>query len=128
MNRLKELRKKQKNTQQDIADILKMSRRGYQRIENGECQIKPDKAQILADYFGVSVGYLLGYDSPFMHIKPVISKIEIKVMSEFLVQTGQSEEYRQGVKDLEGLIVARIEENFSDFYSPVFGKELDHED
>lgn len=62
MNRLKELRKKQKNTQQDMADILKMSRRGYQKIENGESQIKPDKAQELADYFGVSVGYLLGYE------------------------------------------------------------------
>lgn len=62
MNRLKELRKKQKNTQQDIADILKMSRRGYQKIENGESQIKPDKAQELADFFGVSVGYLLGYE------------------------------------------------------------------
>lgn len=62
MNRLKELRKKQKNTQQDIADILKMSRRGYQKIENGESQIKPEKAQILADYFGVGLGYLLGYE------------------------------------------------------------------
>ena len=30
-------------------------------MENGENQIKPEKAQQLADYFGVSVGYLLGY-------------------------------------------------------------------
>ena len=32
-----------------------------QSWENGESQIKPEKAQQLADYFGVSVGYLLGY-------------------------------------------------------------------
>ena len=31
-------------------------------MENGESQIKPEKAQQLADYFGVSVGYLLGYE------------------------------------------------------------------
>ncbi|EHY94059.1 DNA polymerase III subunit beta [Streptococcus pneumoniae GA02254] len=30
-------------------------------MENGESQIKPEKAQQLADFFGVSVGYLLGY-------------------------------------------------------------------
>ena len=31
-------------------------------MENGESQIKPEKAQQLADFFGVSVGYLLGYE------------------------------------------------------------------
>ncbi|HFH8019390.1 helix-turn-helix domain-containing protein [Streptococcus agalactiae] len=61
MNRLKELRANQKKTQQDMSEFLNMSRRGYQKIENGESQIKPDKAQALADFFGVSVGYLLGY-------------------------------------------------------------------
>lgn len=35
--------------------------RTYQRWENGESQIKPDKAQQLADFFGVSIGVLLGY-------------------------------------------------------------------
>lgn len=128
MNRLKELRKERKLTQKELAQELGIPHRTLQSWENGVNQIKPNKAQNLAGYFGVSVGYLLGYDSPIMHIKPIISKTEIKVMSEFLVQTGQSEEYRRGVKDLEGLIVTRLEENFSDFYSPVFGKELDHED
>ncbi|EFY01809.1 helix-turn-helix domain-containing protein [Streptococcus dysgalactiae] len=62
MNRLKELRTNQKKTQQDMSEFLNMSRRGYQKIENGESQIKPEKAQALADFFGVSVGYLLGYE------------------------------------------------------------------
>ncbi|HGC9356723.1 TPA: helix-turn-helix domain-containing protein, partial [Streptococcus agalactiae] len=44
MNRLKELRANQKKTQQDMSEFLNMSRRGYQKIENGESQIKPDKA------------------------------------------------------------------------------------
>ncbi|WP_237397590.1 helix-turn-helix domain-containing protein [Streptococcus danieliae] len=85
MNRLKELRKKQKNTQQDIADILKMSRRGYQKIENGESQIKPDKAQTLADYFEVSVGYLLGFSQDSQQIK---TPDLVSISDEDIVQAG----------------------------------------
>lgn len=61
MNRLKELRKEKKLTQQELADTFQVSKRTVQYWENGESQIKPDKAQKLADYFGVNVGYLLGY-------------------------------------------------------------------
>ena len=63
MNRLKELRKEKKLTQQELADTFQVSKRTVQYWENGESQIKPDKAQKLAEYFGVSVGYLLGYDT-----------------------------------------------------------------
>ena len=62
MNRLKELRQKNELSQKEIAEILGFSLRSFQRMENGESQIKPEKAQQLADYFGVSVGYLLGYE------------------------------------------------------------------
>ncbi|HFI0704047.1 TPA: helix-turn-helix transcriptional regulator [Streptococcus suis] len=62
MNRLKELRQEKKLTQQEVADIAKVSKRTYIYWENGESQIKPDKARALADYFEVEVGYLLGYN------------------------------------------------------------------
>lgn len=62
MNRLKELRQKNELSQKEIAEILGFSLRSFQRMENGESQIKPEKAQQLADFFGVSVGYLLGYE------------------------------------------------------------------
>ncbi|WP_430596072.1 helix-turn-helix domain-containing protein [Streptococcus gallolyticus] len=62
MNRLKELRKAKKLTQQELADYMQISRRGYQNLKNGENQIKPDKAEKLADFFGVSIAHLLGYD------------------------------------------------------------------
>ena len=61
MNRLKELRQKKGDTQEVVAKAMGVTRRGYQKWENGESQIKPEKAQQLADFFGVSVGYLLGY-------------------------------------------------------------------
>lgn len=63
MNRLKELRKEKGLTQQELSINLNISYRTLQRWENGESNIKPEKAQQLADYFGVSVGYLLGLES-----------------------------------------------------------------
>lgn len=62
MNRLKELRKEKKLTQEELAQEIGVSKITILRWENGERQIKPDKAQQLADHFGVSVGYLLGYE------------------------------------------------------------------
>ncbi|HEP1794315.1 TPA: helix-turn-helix transcriptional regulator [Streptococcus suis] len=62
MNRLKILRKEKGETQDQVAEVAGVSKRSYIYWENGERQIKPDKAQALADYFGVSVGYLLGYE------------------------------------------------------------------
>lgn len=63
MNRLKELRTSQGMTQLELAEAVSIPKRTIQRLENNESQIKPDKAQILADYFGVEVPYLLGYDT-----------------------------------------------------------------
>ena len=63
MNRLKELRKEKKLSQKEIAKEMSISEKTLSRWENGESQIKPEKAQQLADYFGVSVGCLLGYES-----------------------------------------------------------------
>ncbi len=68
MNRLKELRLNKKEngkvgvTQQEVADRIGVTKRTYIYWEKNERQIKPEKAQQLADYFGVSVGYLLGFE------------------------------------------------------------------
>ena len=62
MNRLKELRQEKKLSQKELAENIGVHYRTLQNWENGESQIKPEKAQLLADYFGVSVGYLLGYE------------------------------------------------------------------
>lgn len=62
MNRLKELRQEKKLSQKELAENIGVHYRTLQNWENGENQIKPEKAQQLADFFGVSVGYLLGYE------------------------------------------------------------------
>ena len=65
MNRLKKLRRAKKLTQKELAEETDIPYRTLQRWENGESQIKPEKAEKLADYFGVSIGYLLGYDDNY---------------------------------------------------------------
>lgn len=61
MNRLKKLRQEKKLSQKELAENIGVHYRTLQNWENEESQIKSDKAQQLADYFGVSVGYLLGF-------------------------------------------------------------------
>lgn len=63
MNRLKELRKEKKLTQQELADMIGTTKLTVSNWENDKHVIKSDKAKKLADFFGVSVGYLLGYES-----------------------------------------------------------------
>lgn len=46
-----------------MADIVGVTKRTYIYWEQGERQIKPEKAKVLADYLGVTVGYLLGLDT-----------------------------------------------------------------
>ena len=93
MNRLKELRQEKKLSQKELAENIGVHYRTLQNWENGESQIKPEKAQQLADYFGVSVGYLLGYseyrdsqeasyqlyqkdpDDPYNHVKARVYSI-----------------------------------------------------
>ncbi|MGO2628153.1 MAG: helix-turn-helix transcriptional regulator, partial [Streptococcus thermophilus] len=48
MNRLKELRQSKKKTQQEMADIVGVTKRTYIYWEQGERQIKPEKAKVLA--------------------------------------------------------------------------------
>lgn len=63
MNRLKELRKEKKLTQGELAKKIGVHYRTLQNWENNKAEIKSDKAQLLADELGVSVGYLLGYSN-----------------------------------------------------------------
>lgn len=73
MNRLKELRQEKKLTQQELANEIGVTKRTYIYWEKGERQIKPEKAQQLADLFGVSVGYLLGY-SEYRELEKALDK------------------------------------------------------
>ena len=60
MNRLKELRLEKNLLQSDIAKVIKKSDRAVGLYERGERDMGTDTLAILADFFDVSIDYLLG--------------------------------------------------------------------
>lgn len=75
MNRLKELRQEKKLSRDKLSQELDINLRTIQRWENEESQIKPNKAQQLAEYFGVNVGYLLGYEPKSMPKRSIYEEV-----------------------------------------------------
>ena len=63
MNNLRYLRKQKKLTIVEVAEKIGVSKLTVLRWEHGTNQISIGKAKQLAEYFGVSVGYLLGLDT-----------------------------------------------------------------
>lgn len=72
-NRLKALRNEKGLTQDELVSELNnklgdskkaISKMTISNWENNKHSIKQDKAELLADFFGVSVSYLLGYEDP----------------------------------------------------------------
>ena len=59
-DRLKFLRKAKKLKQTDLAILLNITVRHYQEIEYGKIDIPTSKLIALADYFDVSLDYLVG--------------------------------------------------------------------
>ncbi|KDA50271.1 transcriptional regulator, Cro/CI family [Leuconostoc pseudomesenteroides PS12] len=59
-NRLKELRKRNGYTLDDISKLTGITRGTYNNYENGKTEPKLETWQKLADYFGVDVAYLQG--------------------------------------------------------------------
>ena len=62
-DRLKQLKIERKLLQKNIANDIGISLRAYRYYENGERNPDSDTLVKLADYFGVSVDYLLGRDN-----------------------------------------------------------------
>lgn len=58
--RLKDMREDRDIKQKDLAEYLNISQNTYSYYENGHRQIPLEVLAKLADYYGVSVDYLLG--------------------------------------------------------------------
>lgn len=64
MNNLRNLRKQKNLTIVEVAEKIGVPKPTVLSWEHGTRQISMGKAKKLAEYFGVSVGYLLGLDTP----------------------------------------------------------------
>ena len=87
MNRLKEIRKSKGLNQTEVANMLGITQNAYSYWENDKVKIDNNSLKKLADFFNVSVDYLLGrdektlaekYPSEPMRALPIIGKIRMK--------------------------------------------------
>lgn len=81
---LKELRKQKSVTQQQLADILCVDKTSISKWENGSNYPNQNIQVMIADYFGVSVDYLLGRDTP------TTKSIDDKIFDDFIKSLGIS--------------------------------------
>ncbi|HGY9779689.1 helix-turn-helix transcriptional regulator [Streptococcus sp. SO2] len=65
-NRIRELRKKSRLSQQVLADQIGVFRNTISNWETGYSQISLENAKNVAEYFGVTIDYLLGSESDQM--------------------------------------------------------------
>lgn len=139
MNRLKELRQEKKLSQKELADYLGINEKTISRWEKGDSTIKSDKAQALADHFGVSVGFLLGFgtieeelqqsrketisqwekeSNALLSLGFVLSDNDIDVLSHLLhnMSSRNSAYFFKLVEHNDAFIVEKLESEFSAFY------------
>ena len=74
--RIAELRKERKISQEELADILCTSRQAVSKWERGESDPDIDRLKDLAAYFNVSIDYLLGYDVESNSVEAFIKRLE----------------------------------------------------
>lgn len=129
MNRLKELRKEKKLSQKEIAEFLEINEKTVSRWENGESTIKSDKAQELADYFGVQLPYLLGWSDirtleeeleyDFKQRKESYQKEKDTILEiGYLLSENQLENIIDTIRiyhRLNGIIISKLIENNDEF-------------
>ena len=63
MNKIKQLRKEKKLTQEELAEKIGISKRTLANWEDGVLSIKENKLKIMCEIFGVDMPYLLGYNN-----------------------------------------------------------------
>jgi transcriptional regulator with XRE-family HTH domain len=83
--RLKELRKLRKLKQIDVAEVLNCSQGVYSRYESGEREPPFDIIKKMADFYGVTVDYLMGADTVEVPAPPPPPK-KPDTIAEYLAQ------------------------------------------
>lgn len=97
------LRKQKKKTQQEVADYLNIAQSAYFKYENGETEPNIEKLKKLADYYNVSVDYLIGreYASSFGYL----NEFDTETVKNFLLLNEKNK--MQASSFIAGLLFAQ---------------------
>ena len=122
MERLKELRTKKGLFQKDIADFLDVERTTYVKYENGAIEPNHEVLKKLADYFEVSVDYLLGRSdteviSPHLDFTKFFSQGELDLIEAYRAHP----EMHEAVQRLLGMDEKQAPADKHDYRLVAFG-------
>ena len=59
MYKIRNLREDRDLSQAEIAKVIKTTQQQYSKIENGKADISGEKLKLLAEYYNISVDYIL---------------------------------------------------------------------
>lgn len=82
MNILKQLRQSKGVLQKDVASYLGVDRTTYVKYERGDSEPNHDMLSKLADYFDVSIDYLLGRETPVKTLDEQLDGVEFALYGE----------------------------------------------
>ncbi len=108
MNRLKQLRLEKKLLQSDIAKIINKSDRAVGQYEREERDPSSETWAILADYFGVSLDYMLGKSDIRNTNKIDLDDIDIAFASGIKGLNKENQEIAKNI--IEGLLAKQKSE------------------
>ena len=103
--RLKKLRNTKDKTQQDIANMLGVSRATVAGYETKDMQPDYEKLQKLADYFKVSTDYLLGQTNDPRPIDQVNEENKARISKALKDEDPELVEFWQELKEREDLFL-----------------------
>lgn len=98
--RLKELRKEKKLKQIEIAEVLNCSQGVYSRYESEEREPPFDIIKKLADFYGVTVDYLMGRDAPQSNQNMIYAEYDLGHAETKVAPADQRAEAKQILEDL----------------------------
>lgn len=74
MYRIRDLREDNDLSQAEIARVIQTTQQQYSKIETGKSDISGEKLKLLAEYYNISVDYILGLTKEPRPLHPVSDK------------------------------------------------------
>lgn len=132
MNRIKELREAKGISQDKLSQELNINLRTIQRWENGETAIRRNNAEKIADFFGVSDAYLLGYDIGTKPVKDILGNsipaVELQGYDYTVLDINQDiPETLNEVSKLKYCVIKLIKENDAPLFTGFRAIITDHD-
>ncbi|MGQ5709473.1 helix-turn-helix domain-containing protein [Lactobacillus sp. PSON] len=89
-NRIKKIRLKNKIDQQELANALSLTQQAISQYENGKREPKLETWQKLADYFGVTVPYLQGFEPDFSEVTDDTKNTLFDLLDKFCLEASEN--------------------------------------